>query len=119
MATQTVPHVVSFPQSVPAVEVKEIAQQELIHYIDACNTLDALQKHADALESSILARLRAGATVESGVHVAEVKRNTRRNPAWKDAARALAKTLGFDVDEYCSNVLAQTPPSISYSLNVR
>jgi len=115
MATQTLPQVVSFPQSTPAVE---ISQQELVDLIEARNTFAKLKKHVETLEESVQARLETGAKVESGVHVAELKESMRRSVAWKDVVMRLAEKLGLDPEGYCSNVLAHTKPTRTISLVV-
>ena len=114
-ATQIVSQVVSFPQSTPAAE---ISQGELAKLIDARNVAAQLQKQIEEMESCIQARLRAGASVESGVHVALLKENCRRNVAWKDVAIRLAERLNLNGDAYCARVLAATKPTASVSLVV-
>lgn len=117
MATTTL----ATPSSVlqfPHVPSDQISQSELAELIGAQKTLAALQKYADTLESTLLARLRSGATVETGEYTAEVKRSTRRSPSWKEIVKRLAGRLGMDGDAYCSNVIARTKPSESFSLEV-
>ena len=116
MATQTLPHVVSFPQSVPAVE---ISQQELVDLIEARNVLSQLEEKVASLESGIKARLEAGAAIQSGVHVAELKTSSRSNVAWKDVVIRLAIRLKMDGQAYCDRVLAATKPSSTVSLVVK
>lgn len=115
MATATISPtaVIEFPH-VPT----EISQAELAEFVSAQKTLEKLQKHVDTLESSLLARLRTGVAVEVGKHSAEVKRSTRRSAAWKEIVKRLAGRLGMDGDAYCSNVIAHTKPSESFSLEV-
>ena len=117
MATQTLPHVVPFPQSVPA--VKAITQLELELFLSLCNRLDALKEQVAIEEAALKARLEAGATVDPGVHVAELKEHFRRNVAWKDVVVRLANRLKLNGEAYCSKVLAATKPSRTVSLNVR
>jgi len=118
MATQTLPHVVPFPQSVPA---KEISQQDLIDLIEARNTLDALKKHVESLESGLKVRLEAGVNVEQGVHVASLKEAFRRSVAWREVSQGLADQLyGIGRGEsYCESVLTSTQPTRSLSLVVK
>lgn len=113
---QIISHSVPRFKVVPSVE---ISQHEIAELIEAQNTLGKLQLRVNSLEDSILARLQAGAVVEGGLHCAEVKKNSRRSPAWKDITQRLAQRLGFDPDAYVSNVISHTKPSISYSLEVR
>jgi len=115
MATQTLPQVVSFPQSVPAVE---ISQQDLVDLIEARNTFAKLMKHVENLEESVQTRLEAGASVEPGVHVAELRDSFRRNVSWKDVVIRLAERLKLNGEAYCAKVLAATKPSRTVSLVV-
>ena len=115
MATQTLPQVVSFPQSVPAIE---ISQQDLVDLIEARNTFAKLKKHVENLEESVQTRLEAGAAVEPGVHVAELKEGFRRNVSWKDVVIRLAERLKLNGEAYCAKVLAATKPSRTVSLVV-
>lgn len=115
MATQTLPHVVSFPQSAPAVE---ISQAELVELIEARNVAAQLQKQIEQMESGVQARLEAGASVEPGVHVASLKESSRRTVAWKDVAIRLAERLKIDGEAYCARVLAATKPTRTVSLIV-
>lgn len=111
MATQTLavpPTILQFPQ----VSLDQISQAELAEFIEK------LQKHVDTFESNLLARLRTGVAVEAGEHSAEVKRGTRRSPAWKEVVKRLSGRLGMDGDAYCSNVIAHTKPTESFSLEV-
>jgi hypothetical protein len=118
MATQTLPHVVSFPQSVPAAE---LSQQELVDLIEARNTLDALTKHVESLESGLRARLEAGASVEQGVHIADLKEVFRRNVAWRGISEGLADQLhgAGKGESYCETVLQSTQPNRIVSLIVK
>ncbi len=120
MATQTLPHVVSFPQSVPAeaIPVREVSQRELIDLIEASNVLSALTQRVDSLESDIKARLEKGASIEPGVHTAELKEGFRRSVAWKEVVIRFAKRLKLDGERYCDKLLARTKPSRSVSLVV-
>lgn len=118
MATQTIAAqsaVLQFPQSVPATEV---SQQELVDLIEARNLADALAKQVKTLEDDIKLRLQAGAPVEQGIHVVELKRNSRRTPAWKDATRALAEKMGLNPDGYCAAIIEQTAPSVWFSIEI-
>ena len=70
MATQTVPHVVPFPQSVPAVE--QISQAELALLLSLRGRLKQLQSDIAAEEESLKNRLQAGAVIEPRDHTAEL-----------------------------------------------
>src|SRR5580692_3202520 len=109
MATQTVaqhPHVVQFPQSVPAVE--QISQTELALLLSLRGRLKQLQTDIAAEEESLKNRRQAGAVIEPGDHTAELKENSRRNVAWKDVCIRLADRLKLDGEMYCARVLAAT-----------
>jgi hypothetical protein len=114
-ATQIVSQVVSFPQTTPAVE---ILQSELVELIDAHNLVAQLEQRIERIESSIQARLEAGASLEPGVHVATLRENFRRSVAWKDVAIRLANRLKMDGEAYCARVLAATRPTRTVSLTV-
>ena len=116
MATLSVaaPATLHFPQ----VSTDQISQEELSEFVAAQKTLDKLSEHVDGLRSSLLVRLRAGASVEEGEHGAGVARSIRRTPSWKNVTRRLAKRLGLDADVFCSRVIARTRPSESFSLQV-
>lgn len=103
-ATQIVSHVVPFPQIVPA---GSITQLELELFLSLRNKL--------ALRS----RIEAGATVDPGVHVAELKESFRRNVAWKDVVIRLAARLKLNGEAYCDRVLAATKPTCTVSLVVK
>jgi hypothetical protein len=117
MATQTLPHVVQFPQSVPAVE--PITQLELELFLSLRNRLKQLESQVASEEAALKARLESGATVHPGVHVAELKENLRRNVAWKAVVIRLAERLKLNGEAYCAKVLAATKPSRTVSLVVK
>jgi hypothetical protein len=116
MATQTLPHVVPFPQSVPATE--PISQIELQLLLSLRGRLKQLQEEIAAEEESLKTRLESGAEVEAGDHFAELKENSRRNVSWKVVVCRLAERLGYDPDAYTSSVLTHTKPTRSISLIV-
>jgi hypothetical protein len=116
MATQTLPHVVQFPQSVPAIE--PITQLELELFLSLSNRLKKLEAEVAAEEAALKARLESGASVDPGVHVAELKEGFRRNVAWKDVVIRLAERLKLNGESYCAKVLAATKPSRTVSLIV-
>jgi hypothetical protein len=116
-STQIVPHVVPFPQSVPAKE--PITQLELEMFLSLRNRLSKLEEQVATQEAALKARLEAGASVEPGVHIAELKEHSRRNVAWKDVVLRLAMRLKLDGEAYCVRVLAATKPTLSVSLVVR
>jgi hypothetical protein len=116
MATQTLPHVVQFPQSVPAVE--PITQLELELFLSLRNRLNQLEAQFAASEATLKSRLEAGATVDPGVHVIQLKESFRRNVSWKDVVIRSAERLKLNGEAYCAKVLAATKPSRTVSLVV-
>ena len=116
MATQTLPHVVPFPQSVPATEV--ISQNELALLLSLRGRRKQIEEQVAAEEESLKTRLEAGALVEPGDHMAELKENSRRSVAWKDVAIRLADRLKLDGEMYCARVPAATKPTRIVSLIV-
>jgi hypothetical protein len=115
-SAQTLPHVVSFPQSVPAKET--ITQTELGLFLSLCARLNELEKQISAEEQSLRARLESGVSVEAGRYSAELRENFRRNVSWKRVAIRLANRLKLDGQLYCARVLASTKPSRTVNLIV-
>lgn len=117
MATQSVPVVVPFPQSVPAVPAREpITQLEIELLLSLRGRLAQLQGQVSTEEAALQARLEAGASVEPGAHSAELKETWRRNVSWKSVCIRLAKRLKLNGAVYCARVLASTRPTRSVSL---
>lgn len=96
-----------------------ITQLELEIFLSLRNRLAQLQTQVDAEEAALRGRLVSGATVETGVHVAELKENFRRSVAWKDVTIRLAERLKMDGEAYCARVLAATKPTRTVSLVVK
>ena len=115
-STQTLTHVVPFPQSVPAVET--ISQDELALFLSLRGRLKQLQDEIGTAEESLKQRLEAGAEIEPGDHVAELKEHSRRNVAWKAIVVRLAIRLKMDSEAYCDRVLAATKPTKTVSLEI-
>ncbi len=116
MATAKVTPFAIPTQLLPAVE--KITQSQLSEFVETRNVLARLQERVNEMEENLLARLEAGAEVQPGVHVAELKEGSRRNVAWKEVAMRLAEKLRYDSAAYCSNVLAHTKPSRTVSVVV-
>lgn len=116
MATATLSPkpILHFPQ-VPA---DQISQEELAEFIGAQKTLEKLTRLVQDSETSLLARLRNGAAIQTGKYLLEAKRTTHRSPDWKDVATRLAVRLGLDGDAFCSRVIARTQPNESFSLEI-
>jgi hypothetical protein len=126
MATQTVSHVV--PQSKSAVVVPipqpspaPITQEELEEVILLRNALKQRQEQLAWIETQLKSRLEAGAAVEEGTHIADLKEAFRRNVAWREVAERLGDRLyGEGQGEgYCQRVLAATKPARTVSLHVQ
>lgn len=119
MATQTiaVPSApLQFPQPVPAKE--PITQLELELFLSLRNRLDELAEQLAVDEAMLRSRIECGASVEPGVHSAEIVENRRRNVAWKAVAIRLANRLKINGEAYCNRVIAATKPSRTVSLDV-
>jgi hypothetical protein len=116
MATQTLPHVVPFPQSVPA--VKAITQTEVELLLSLRGRLKQLEEQVSAEEESLKARLESGAVVEPGDHTVSLKESFRRNVAWKAIVIRLALRLKMDGEAYCARVLAATQPGRTVSVHI-
>lgn len=110
--------IAALPLAAQAASARPITQHEITDLIELRNVQAEIEKCVNAKESDLLTRLLAGAPVQPGVHVADAKKNYRRSPAWKDVARELAEMHGLDADAFCSQVIAGTKPSESFSLEV-
>jgi hypothetical protein len=126
MATQTVPHVaelskfaVFVPVATPAAP-KPITQLDLETLICLRNALKRREQEFARFEADLKARLEAGAEVEEGVHVADLKESFRRNVAWKEVAAQLADQLygAGRGAAYCAETLDAAVPARSISLQV-
>ena len=104
----------------PASFLKPISQLDLETVILLRNTLKRKQQELDSMEAALKARLEAGASVEEGVHTAEMRVSARRTVAWKAVAADLADTVFGDGkgDSYCEDVLNSTAPTKTVSLHV-
>lgn len=94
-----------------------ITQLELELFLSLRNRLQQLEAQFAASEETLKSRLEAGATVDPGVHVAELKESFRRNVSWKSCTERLARRL--KLSGYCERVLAATRPSRHVSLEVQ
>lgn len=114
--TNAIPAVIPFP--VPAVE--QVTQFELAALLSLRNRARQLAEQVEAAENSVRERLEAGARIEAGDHVAELKENSRRSVSWRDVTlRLAAKLYGPKrAEAYCENVLQNTKPTCSVSLIV-
>jgi len=80
--------------------------------------LAQLQDQLSTDEQTLRTRLEAGAQVEPGVHLAELKESWRRNVSWKSVVIRLATRLKLDGAAYCARVLSATKPDRTVSLIV-
>jgi hypothetical protein len=97
---------------------ESVTQLEIELFISLRNRLQQLETQFAASEAALKSRLEAGATVDPGIHVAELKENFRRHVAWKDVVIRLAERLKLNGEAYCAKVLAATKPSRTVSLVV-
>jgi hypothetical protein len=82
---------------------------------------EELEKQLTSAQEDLKARLTAGATVEAGSLVAFLEKRPRRNVAWRKVSEDLADTVfgkGSGA-QYCEEVLASTPATVTTSLIVR
>ena len=109
---------IPFPVFAPLHDRTEpITQLELELFLSLRNRLKQLESQVATEEAGLKSRLEAGATVDPGVHVIELKESFRRSVAWKEVAERLARRL--KLAGYCERVLSATRPSRSVSLEVR
>ena len=114
---KTIPFAV--PAQLPRVPAP-VTQKQLIELILLRNALRQRQEQLAFLENELKASLEAGAEVEEGVHIAELKENFRRNVAWREVSERLADRLYGDGrgEGYCEQVLASTKPTRTTNLHV-
>jgi len=113
-ATATLHQVVPFHNK----PTEAITQAELALLLSLRGRLQQLREQVEAEEESVKIRLEAGAGVEPGDHTARLEEQFRRNVAWKNVVIRLADRLGLDGEAYCANVLGNTKPTRSVSLEV-
>ena len=108
---------IQFPTSF----LKPISQMDLETVILQRNTLKRKQEELDSLEAELKARLEAGASVEDGVHTAELRECFRRTPSWKSVAEDLANTIFGEGKgaSYCEDVLKSTTPTRTVNLKIQ
>ena len=108
MATQKVIPI-AVPSQVPA---ENISQLELTALCSLRKRAEQLEEEIANAETSIRARLEAGADVEAGLLRAFLKITERKNVSWKSVVE---RELGED---YARRVLAATKPDTYTSLVV-
>jgi hypothetical protein len=117
--------VLHFPNStsvlIPEKPASEITQLELVALLSLKSKAYQLDKQITEAERSIRDRLQAGACIESGDRIAELKETSRRNVSWREVTERLADRLfgPGKGDSYCERVLRSTKPTPSVSLVVR
>ncbi|HEY6126846.1 MAG TPA: hypothetical protein VIW23_01575 [Candidatus Acidoferrum sp.] len=106
---------------IPFKKSEPITQYELEEVMLLRNALRQREGQLALIETNLKARLEVGATVEEGVHVAELKETFRRTVAWKSVAADLADTVFGEGKgtAYCDEVLAATVPDRYVSLVIR
>jgi hypothetical protein len=105
----------------PAVQIPQTVTQSEIELLLALrDRATQLEKQIRNAESSIMARLSIGASVEDGQHSAGIKESGRRSVSWREVAERLAiRAFGQKKGEmYCPRVLASTKPSKTFSLEI-
>src|SRR5689334_14906363 len=125
MATQQIVSSVSTQQKSAAIQfpasfLKPISQLDLEAMILLRNNLKCKQGELDSIEAELKARLEAGATVQEGVHIAELRASSRPAVAWKSVAADLADTVFGDGngESYCEDVLNSNVPTKSTNLHI-
>ena len=83
---------------------KKITQRTLAYIIQRRREIEQAEQELKRLEDKLLADLKAGAAVATGLLVARVKEWERRSPTWK---AVVERELGED---YAARVLAGTRP---------
>lgn len=116
-ASKSIPFVVPAQHS-PAVNHEAITQTELDLFVALRARVEQIQKQIAEHEASFMARLEAGAGVESGIHIAQLNENFRRNVSWKAVCVRLANRLKMNGEGYTRRVLASTKPTRSVSLEI-
>ena len=111
-------HAISLPLVPQSLPVDRVSQFELAAILALRLRSEQLSTEIKKAEDTLIARLRAGAVIESGDYEAEVRRSLRRTPSWKGVTKRLARRLGLDPDVYVSRVIARTRPSESFSLEI-
>jgi hypothetical protein len=123
MATQSVIHSVPSQKStvvpIPNQSPQTITQIELVLFLSLRGRLQQLEEQVTAAQEEFKARLEAGAVVQPGDHVAELKESFRRNVSWKDVVVRLAERLKMSGEAYCTKVLSSTKPNRTVSLSVQ
>jgi hypothetical protein len=119
MATQKVTPIAVAPQPSPRVE--SVTQDSLAEIISLRQQIETLEKQLGEVQADVQSALAAGAAVEEGTHIADLKEAFRRNVAWREVAERLGDRLyGEGQGEgYCQRVLAATKPARTVSLHVQ
>jgi hypothetical protein len=98
-----------------------ISQQELRTFIKLRNLIEKKQKLLESMTDTFKNLLGAGATVEEGVHIANINMTERRNPSWKNEAVELAEQvygLG-EGEKWAAKIIEKTEPVPSVRLVVK
>jgi hypothetical protein len=98
-----------------------ISQQELRTFIKLRNRIEKEQGLLETMTETFKNLLGAGATVEEGVHIANINMTERRNPGWKSEAIELAEQvygLG-EGEKWAAKIIEKTAPVPSVRLIVK
>jgi hypothetical protein len=116
MATQKVtPFIPPKQEPYPAETISQVELALLVSLRARKRILEAQVKDAD---QSVMRRLETGVPVEPGNHTAALKEHFRRCVSWKYVVVRLATRLGLDGEAYCANVLGNTKPTRTVTLEV-
>lgn len=99
----------------------KITQKVLTAIMKQRAKLDQASAKLKAAEDKVFESLKAGASVEPGMLLAEVKRIERRNVAWRPAfEEQISKRDGEGAGKkLAERILAATQPSVYESLSVK
>ena len=99
---------------------QEITQGDLSYILATRMEVDRLKANLAEAESSVKARLEAGAAIEQGVYRTWLKEHFRSSVSWREVAERLAERLYGNGrgSGYCEGVLKNTKPTRTVSLHV-
>jgi hypothetical protein len=99
----------------------EVKQQELLRLIEIRNKISTLEAEKSQLEEEVKNRIVAGAKIESGTFLCELKTTMVRRPSWKDELIAFAdkvKGAGAGV-KLAAKITENTEPVPSVQLKIK
>jgi hypothetical protein len=100
---------------------KRITQKALSRIVKQRTEIESLQKRLEQDETAVFESLKAGATVQTGVLLAEVKVIERRNVAWRQKFEVEIDKRDGDGKgvELADRILAATKPQTYESLSIK